>query len=154
MTQADIILFRIAEELVLEELLAELLEEELKIAWWVAVDCVTVLLGLALKAIDRRSLVLPSTLAPLLSFSASVLYGPFTRLAMGSSSFGFFGKGSSSSLNHLARIRTPSGQRYLVHCASANSLMSTFFPRNRPGRMPLYPACALKDRTEVLQSGR
>ena len=32
MTQADIILFRIAEELVLEELLAELLEEELKIA--------------------------------------------------------------------------------------------------------------------------
>ena len=73
MTQADIVLLRLAVELVLEELLDELLEEELKMAWWVAIDCVTVLLGLALKAIDRRSLVLPPILEPLLSFSASVL---------------------------------------------------------------------------------
>ena len=99
----------------------------------------TVLLGLALKAIDRRSLVLPSTLAPLLSFSASVFDGPFTRLAMGSRSFGLFGEGSSSFLNHLAQTKTPSGQRYLVHCASAY-----VFPKEPPKANAIIPCLCLE----------
>ena len=65
-----------------------------------------------------------------------------------------FGEGSSSSLVHLARTKTPSGHKYVVHTASALSLMSTFLPTNLPERAPLYPVWASNARTAVLQLGR
>ena len=90
-------------------------------------------LGLAINAVDRWSLLLPAILDPLLFLSASVLYGPLTRVAIGKSILGFLGDGYSSSVKNLARTRTPSGHKYMVHSFSDQILIVTFCPTKRPG---------------------